>query len=265
MTLLEQYSSDVLKRYRDILTFQDEKYRRNPIHYAAMAKGTNSLKTIEAMLDIDIDRVPGFDSFFSLFRDLQGFEMPEETFDPRRSASVLAEFKQLMRPAEFNSICSEFRQKVKMLLKEVLNQQDCNMQSPLHISSYFGVFKVSNVLKNKGAEPTSAAFAERPLNVSKDKYTRNVIQNLNQAAGQSNPRDIQYLVNCGDKIDDRKSIFNEAPIHKAVLSTEAGKPQTLAAIIEDCNANVNNVDANGWTPLHHAAYIGDLASAGKLI
>jgi len=88
---------------------------------------------------------------------------------------------------------------------------------------------------------------------------------VNQAAGQSNPRDIQYLVNCGDKIDDRKSIFNEAPIHKAVLSTEAGKPQTLAAIIEDCNANVNNVDANGWTPLHHAAYIGDLASAGKLI
>jgi len=121
VTLLEQYSSDVLKRYRDILTFQDEKYRRNPIHYAAMAKGTNSLKTVEAMLDIDIDRVPGFDSFFSLFRDLQGFELPEETFDPRRSASVLAEFKQLMRPAEFNSICSEFRQKVKMLLKEVLN------------------------------------------------------------------------------------------------------------------------------------------------
>jgi len=69
------------------------------------------------------------------------------------------------------------------LLKEVLNQQDVNMQSPLHVSSYFGVFKVSNVLKNKGAEPTSAAFAERPLNVSKDKFTRNVIQNLNKAAG----------------------------------------------------------------------------------
>lgn len=139
------------------------------------------------------------------------------------------------------------------------------MQSPLHISSYFGVFKVSNVLKNKGAEPTSAAFAERPLNVSKDKYTRNVIQNLNQAAGQSNAKDIQYLVNCGDKIDDRKSIFNEAPIHKAVLSTEQGKPQALSTIIEDCNANVNNVDANGWTPLHHAAYIGDVSSAQKLI
>lgn len=88
-----------------------------------------------------------------------------------------------MRPSEFNFICKEFKTKAKMLLKEVLNQQDKNMQSPLHISSYFGVFKVSNVLKLKGAEPTSAAFAERPLNVSKDKFTRNVLQNLNKAAG----------------------------------------------------------------------------------
>lgn len=43
------------------MTLQDEKFKRNPIHYAAMAKGTNSLKTLEAILDIDIDKVPGFD------------------------------------------------------------------------------------------------------------------------------------------------------------------------------------------------------------
>lgn len=58
--LLEQYVCDVIKRYRDILTLQDEKYKRNPIHYAAMAKGTNSLRTLEAILDVDIDNVPGF-------------------------------------------------------------------------------------------------------------------------------------------------------------------------------------------------------------
>ena len=32
-----------------------------------MAKGTNSLKTLEAILDIDIDRVPGFPAFYELF------------------------------------------------------------------------------------------------------------------------------------------------------------------------------------------------------
>lgn len=72
-------------------------------------------------------------------------------------------------------------------------------------------------------------------------------------------------MNCGSKIDDRKSIFGEAPIHKAVLSFEDAKPDTLKTIIEDCNANVNNIDSNGWSALHHAAYIGDIDSARTLI
>lgn len=133
------------------------------------------------------------------------------------------------------------------------------------MASYFGDFKASRLMIKKGAEPTSAAFAERPLNMSKDKYTRDVLQNLNKAAVQANDRDIKYLVNCGNKIDERSSIFTEAPIHKAVLSADEKKQQALTAIIEDCNANVNQIDANGWSALHHAAYIGDLDSAAALI
>jgi ankyrin repeat protein len=263
--LLEQYVHDLLRRYRDILTFQDDKYKRNPIHYAAMAKGTNSLKTLEAILDIDIDKVNGYDLFYDVFTQLWAFELPEERFDPRRCNNVLAEFRQLMRPDEFNGICRDFKIKVRKLLQEVLNQQDKNYQSPLHISSYFGAFKHSHLLQKKGAEPTSAAFAERPLNVSKDKFTRNVLQNLNKAAQQANSKDIQYLVNCGSKIDDRKSITGEAPIHKVVLSAEDKKPDTLKTILDDCQANVNNIDSNGWSALHHACYIGDLESAKTLI
>ena len=33
-----------------------------------------------------------------------------------------------------------------------------------------------------GADPNSAAFAERPLEVGKDKFVRSVLQNLNDAA-----------------------------------------------------------------------------------
>jgi ankyrin repeat protein len=73
------------------------------------------------------------------------------------------------------------------------------------------------------------------------------------------------LVNCGSKIDNRQSIFGEAPIHKAILSEGGNKQQTLKSIIEDCNANVNNMDSNGWSALHHAAYIGDLDSASSLL
>lgn len=120
--LFEQYSNDVLKRYRDILTLQDEKYKRNPIHYAAMAKGTNSLKTLEAILDIDIDTVAGFNVFYDMFTQVQVFELPEETFDPRRSANVLKEFQKLMVPKVYNEIVRDFNYKVQYLLKEVLNQ-----------------------------------------------------------------------------------------------------------------------------------------------
>jgi ankyrin repeat protein len=61
------------------------------------------------------------------------------------------------------------------------------------------------------------------------------------------------------------SIFGEAPIHKAVLSQEDDKTEALETIIEDCRGNVNNIDSNGWTPLHHAGYIGDYESAGLLV
>lgn len=103
--------------------------------------------------------------------------------------------------------------------------------------------------------------------MSKDKFTRNVLQNLNKAAQQANSKDIQYLVNCGSRIDDRKSITGEAPIHKVVLSHEETKTKedTLKSIIEDCNANVNNLDSNGWSALHHACYTGDHDSAKTLI
>jgi ankyrin repeat protein len=79
-------------------------------------------------------------------------------------------------------------------------------------------------------------------------------------------KDIKHLVNCGNLIDNKLSIFGEAPIHKAVLSklrvTE--KNQALHTII-DSKANLNNMDSNGWTALHHACYNGDLESATILI
>lgn len=46
---------------------------------------------------------------------------------------------------------------------------------------------------------------------------------------------------------------------------EPEKPDTLKTIIEDCQANVNNIDSNGWSALHHAAYIGDIESARTLL
>ena len=83
-----------------------------------------------------------------------------------------------------------------------------------------------------GADPNSPAFSERPLEVSKDKFARAILQNLNDAAYQANVKDIKHLVNCGNKIDCKTSIFGEAPIHKAVLTKTIEKNMALKIIIE---------------------------------
>lgn len=75
----------------------------------------------------------------------------------------------------------------------------------------------------------------------------------------ANSSDLVYLVNCGENIDTKASIQSQAPIHQAVLSKQ---PETEKAMILDSifdsKADVNIIDSNGWTALHHAAYNGDL-------
>lgn len=87
---------------------------------------------------------------------------------------------------------------------------------------------------------------------------------MNDASSQASSKDIKYLVNCGNSIDERQSITGEAPVHRAVLSSKADKNSALTAII-DCNADLDILDSNGWTALIHACYTGDLESAKTLL
>jgi hypothetical protein len=173
--LFDQYSKDIVDRYRQILTQRDSQ-NRNPIHYGAMSKFTKCFMTVEALLNIDIDIVPCYDQFLSLFFQVQDLESKEEAkFDPRKYKNVLSEFKHLLSPADFNRVLKDFRLQVKLLLKEVLNSQDINYFTPLHIASYFGDFKQSRLFTQLGADAHSEANAEAPLTVAKDSFTRGVL------------------------------------------------------------------------------------------
>ena len=101
----------------------------------------------------------------------------------------------------------------------MLGHWDKNDHTPLHVSSYKGDFKSSRLFTSLGADAQSAANSEDPLKVAKDKYTRDVLQTLTDAAQTANPKDLQYLVNCGEDIDAKASIIGQAPIHRVVLST----------------------------------------------
>ena len=88
--------------------------------------------------------------------------------------------------------------------------QDKNDHTALHVSSFYGDFKASRLFTRHGAATSSAAMEKdgAPLKVSKDKYSRDVLQTLNGAATISDPEELKYLVNCGENIDERNSIAN---------------------------------------------------------
>ena len=75
-----------------------------------MSKFTKCFKCMEALLDIRIDSVEGYDEFLGLFFELQMLEISEERkFDPRKYNGILAEFKHLLSVREYNTIIKDFK------------------------------------------------------------------------------------------------------------------------------------------------------------
>lgn len=99
---------------------------------------------------------------------------------------LIKEFEHLLEPSEFSNIVRDFSLRIRQLIKDALNMQDSNQFTPLHIASYYGDFKSSRYMVEMGADPVSINYRERPLEVSKDKFARGVLQNLNDAAHESN-------------------------------------------------------------------------------
>ena len=119
-----------------------------------------------------------------MYFEIGGLDNPDmrPEFDPRKTSDILTEFHHLLLPKEFKQIQKNFKAQVKVILKEALSQQDVNSHTPLHIASFFGDFKAARYMVELGAVPTSQEYTERPLEVSKDKFARSVLQNLNDAA-----------------------------------------------------------------------------------
>ena len=150
-------------------------------------------------------------------------------------------------------------------MRAALNAQDHNGNTPLHIAAYFGNYAAVRHFLALGADPSLRDKTHcNPLDLAKDKFVRNVLSNLNEAAFECDLHNLKNLVNCGNKIDEKLSIFGEAPIHKAVLTRKETNMETVSAVL-DCGASIENMDCNGWTPLHHAAYKGDLPTANLLL
>ncbi|CAI2359509.1 unnamed protein product [Moneuplotes crassus] len=250
---------EYIQFYRTVLSQQDEE-GRTPLHFSTFEKLVTSL------LSFGLENTEGFEEFSYDCQQLKFLEDDSiKTLDPRKHFDIMNELKHFLEPSVYKKIIKTYKKDKKALIKEVLNTEDINDQTPLHIVSRRGNYVLVRFFLRLGADANLRDCQRKnPLDIAKNKYVRQALTNLNDEASKGNDKNITRLCEEGDNINERNDILGEAPIHRAVLSKLKSKVSALRTIL-DQDANVDLVDNNGWTALHHAAYNGEYESAVELI
>lgn len=93
------------------------------------------------------------------------------------------EMRHLLRPEVYKEIMKEYEQRKRELVAEVLNQGDRREFTPLHVAAYQGNYALVRHYLKLGADPNRKDVNQRtPLDLAKDKFSRKVLSNLNEAA-----------------------------------------------------------------------------------
>jgi ankyrin repeat protein len=239
---------------------------RTPLHYAAMSKYPLCYLIVQNMLDYDFFALDGWNEFLVIFQDLQYIEVKEERrCDPRKSLRLERDLINLLGEGIIKQLISKIKKAKCELLKNVINTADNMGNTVLHVAAFHGDFRIVNKLLSYGADKTALNSEEKiPVDLAKDNFVRKVLTSLNKAAKSSDEKNVTELIYFGHNINDKQTIFSQAPIHKIIESEKEDKHHVLLKML-DMGADPNIKDSNGWTALHYSCEYGDMLSAKILV
>ena len=265
--LAKQLIDNFLEEIKEGLMCQDNE-QQTPFHLAAMSKFPLCHKFIHQILDFDYFNLDEtWTNFLDLFLELQRLEIKMERMnqDPRKCLRLERELISLLGDKIINDLSDYYKESKRKLMTELINTQDNNGDSILHISTFHGDFKiVSRLVYYGGNKKLKNKNGQLPVDLAKDNFVRKVLTDLNKAAKASDEKNIKELINFGKDINEKISIFSQAPIHKIIESKEENKHEVLKKML-DLGSDPNIKDSNGWSALHYACQLGDYESVEILI
>ena len=260
--LAHKLIDDFLGEIKEGLKCQD-KNLQTPFHLAAMSKFPLCHKFINQILDFEFFKLDEtWTDFLELFLELQRLETKAERMnqDPRKCLRLERELIALMGENYIKELDEYYKETKRNLMRELINIQDNVGDSILHISEFHGDFKiVSRLVFYGGNKKLKNNSGELPVDLAKDNFVRKELTDLNKAAKASDEKNIDELINYGEDINEKISIFWQAPIHKVIESKKMNKYEVLNKML-DLGSDPNIRDSNGWTALHYACQLGDLQS-----
>ena len=113
-----------------------------------------------------------------------------------------------------------FKTKLKNLQSRIINHQDAEGFTPMHLASFYGDFLCVQFLVRYGGDPYMKDHKENKsvLDYAKNGSVRKVLTDLQEAAQKGDVHSFDFLLVCGNKIDERKSIFTISPLHNVDFS-----------------------------------------------
>lgn len=266
--LKEEAKNLIIKNIQSIekLVSKQDKEGRNAFHYAAMSKFSLCYSVIFNIIDYEFFKLDGWEEFLKIHSDTQDLEVkPERQLDPRKCLRVEKVLENLLGDNIIKELKVEFRNGKLEIIKKIINTQDINGDTVLHIAAFHGDFRIVNkLLLSGGNKNIRNNLGKLPVDLAKDDFVRKVLTSLNKAAKNSDSKSVIELVNFGHDINDKESIFSQAPIHKVIESNKPDKYEVLKKLI-DIGADPSIKDSNGWTALHYACQFGDYEAAEILV
>ena len=117
----------------------------------------------------------------------------------------------------FNGGVKDFKKRVRKLQRKVINSQDNDGYTPMHLASFYGDFLcVQFLLGLGGDEHIKDNRDNKPvIDYASNNHVRRVLLDLKEAARRGDVESFDSLLNSEDKnkIDDRTTIMTIAPIH----------------------------------------------------